>query len=133
MKKAKPPTFNGEMKKLWDADAWLLGMRKFFRLHDYSENMKAMITTFSLKGKVDIWWEDVKNVKGIDEDDLIWHAFESLLKQNYLSERYYEDGAKDCYELWMGSIVNEEYTSIFLELLRYVPYLKEEKGKVRDS
>lgn len=35
-KKAKPPTFYGEMKKLQGAEAWLLGMRKFFRLHDYS-------------------------------------------------------------------------------------------------
>ena len=61
-KKEKPPTFDGEMKKPRDAKAWLLGMRKFFRLHDYLENMKARVATFSLKGKVDIWWKDVKNV-----------------------------------------------------------------------
>jgi len=53
------------MKKSWDAEAWFLGMNKFFQLHDYSENMKVRITTFSLKGKADIWWEDVKNVRGI--------------------------------------------------------------------
>jgi len=40
-------------------------MNNFFRLHDYSMNMKAKIATFSLKGKNSIWWEDVKNVKGI--------------------------------------------------------------------
>jgi len=62
-KKAKPPTFDGEMKKSQDVEAWLLGMNKFFRLHDYSENMKAKIATFCLKGKADIWWEDVKNVR----------------------------------------------------------------------
>jgi len=44
-------------------------MRKFFRLHDYSENMKARVATFSLKGKADIWWEDVKNVTCIHEYD----------------------------------------------------------------
>ena len=59
----------------------MLGMKKFFRLHDYSENMKAKIATFSLKGKVDIWWEDVKNVKGIYEEYLTWHAFERLFKK----------------------------------------------------
>ena len=53
-KKEKPPTFDGEMKKSHDAKAWLLCMRMFFRLHEYSENMKAKIATFSLKGKVDI-------------------------------------------------------------------------------
>jgi len=31
----------------------------------------------------------------------------------------------------MGSMTDEEYTSIFLELLRYVPYHKEEKAKIQ--
>lgn len=70
-KKAKPPTFDGEMKKLKDAKAWLLGMNKFFIIHDYSENMKTRIATFSLKGKADIWWEDVKNVRDIFEEVLL--------------------------------------------------------------
>ena len=39
-KKVKPPTFDGEMKKSQDVEAWLLGMRKLFRLHDQLENMK---------------------------------------------------------------------------------------------
>jgi len=47
--------------------------------------MKAKIVTFSLKGKVDIWWED----------DLIWDVFERHFKKKYLSERYYDDRAKD--------------------------------------
>ena len=52
--KEKPPTFYGEIKKSQDAEAWLLGMNKFFRLHDCSKNMKTNIVTFSLKGKEDI-------------------------------------------------------------------------------
>ena len=31
----------------------------------------------------------------------------------------------------MGSMTNEEYTRNFVELLRYVPYLKEEKAKIQ--
>ena len=31
----------------------------------------------------------------------------------------------------MGSMTEEEYTTKFLELLRYVPYLKDEKAKVQ--
>jgi len=34
-KKVKAPTFDGEIKKLEDAEAWLLGMKKFFKLHNY--------------------------------------------------------------------------------------------------
>jgi len=64
-KKVEMPTFDGEMKKSKDAEAWFLGSKKFSRLHSYTENMKATITTFSLKGKEYIWWEDMMNVKGI--------------------------------------------------------------------
>lgn len=49
-----PPTFDGYLKKPKDAKAWLLGMNKFFKLHEYTENMKARIDIFSPKGKVDI-------------------------------------------------------------------------------
>jgi len=61
---------------------------------------------------------------------LTWHAFERLFKKKYLSERYYDDRAKKFYELWIDSMTDEEYTSIFLELLRYVPYLREDMAKV---
>jgi len=128
--KENPSTFDGEMKKSRDVEAWFLFMRKFFRFHDYSKNMKERKALFSLKGKVDIWWEDINNIKDIHEDDLTWHAFERLFKKKYLSERYYDDRAKEFYELQMGYMVDEEYTSRFLELLIYVPYLKEEKDKV---
>ena len=47
-------------------------MNKFFKLHDYSMNMKAWIMTFSLKGKVDILWVDVNNMRGIHEEELNW-------------------------------------------------------------
>jgi len=63
--KAKPPTFDGYLKKPEDAEAWLLGMNKFFDLHGYIEKMKAKIAIVSLKGKSYIWWEDVKRVRDI--------------------------------------------------------------------
>ena len=50
-KKAKPPTFHGYLNKMKDTEAWLLGVKKFFELHDYIENMKSIIAIFSLKGK----------------------------------------------------------------------------------
>jgi len=58
-------------------------MKKFFTLHSYSENMKAKVATFSLKGKANIWWEDVKNVKGIREEDLNWDDFERIFNKKY--------------------------------------------------
>lgn len=83
LKKFKPPTFDGEMKKSEYAKAWLLGMNKFFRLHNYSESMKSKISTLSLKGKANIWLEDVNNFKGIREEELILDEFERLFKKKY--------------------------------------------------
>lgn len=76
-------TSNGEMKKSQDPEAWFLGIRMFFRWHEYLENMKSKIATFSLKRKAYIWWEYVKNVKGIHKNDLTWHEFERIFKEKY--------------------------------------------------
>ena len=43
----------------------------------------------------------MNNVKGIHAEDLIWDDFERVLKNKYLSERYYDDITKDFYELQM--------------------------------
>ena len=36
MNKINPPTFDGEHKKEEDVETWLLGMRKYFQLQNYS-------------------------------------------------------------------------------------------------
>lgn len=82
------------MQNSQDVEAWLLGMNKFFRLRDFSEKMKARVATFSLKSKGDIWWEDVKNVRGIHEEKFTWIYFEILFMKKYLFERYYDDREK---------------------------------------
>jgi len=53
-KKSKTPSFDGEMNKYKESKPFLLGMKNFFRIHSYSENMKAKIETYSLKGKAEI-------------------------------------------------------------------------------
>lgn len=59
----------------------------FSRLHDYSENMKSRIDTLSIKGNMNIWWEDMKNFRGIRGEDLTWSGFERLFKKNiYLKD-----------------------------------------------
>ena len=39
-KKARPPTFNGEINNGQEVESWLLGMRKYLQFQDYSRNMK---------------------------------------------------------------------------------------------
>eukprot|EP00253_Pinus_taeda_P032219 PITA_32219 len=128
-KKEKPSTFDGDVKKSEDVEAWILGMNKFFELDEYTYDMKARISIFNLKGKADIWWQDVKQVRDIRTNDLNWWQLKRLFRKKYLSKRYYDNKAKEFYELKMGSMIDEEYTTKFLELLRYVPYLTDEKAK----
>jgi hypothetical protein len=130
-RKAKPPSFDGEIKKGEEAEAWLLGLKKYFRFHDFSENLKARVATFNLDRKASIWWEELMNMKGVHEEDLSWKQFEKYLWKKYLSERYFDEKAKAFYELKMGQLTIEEYVNKFLDLLRYVPYIKAEKAKAQ--
>jgi hypothetical protein len=93
--------------------------------------LKARIAIFNLNGKASIWWEYLKNVKGIHEEDLSWKQFEKHFKKKYLSEKYFDGKTKEFYELKLGQLIIEEYVNKFLELLRYVPYIKDEKVKVQ--
>jgi len=51
IQKEKPPIFNGEVKYGQDIEASLPGMKKYFEVHDYSQNMKARVAIFNLNGR----------------------------------------------------------------------------------
>jgi hypothetical protein len=89
------------------------------------------VDTFNLNRKDSIWWEDLKNMKGVREEDLSWKQFEKYFRKKYLSEKYFDEKAKDFYELKLRQLTIEEYVNKLLDLLRYVPYIKEEKAKVQ--
>jgi hypothetical protein len=59
-RKAKPPSFDSEIKKGEEAEAWLLGLKKYFRVHDFSKNLKARVATFNLNGKYSICWQPIQ-------------------------------------------------------------------------
>ena len=69
--KAKPPTFNGEVKTGQEVEAWLLGIRKYFQVQDYSGNMKARVAIFSLTRRASIWWEHFRQVKKINQRKIV--------------------------------------------------------------
>jgi hypothetical protein len=59
MNKIKPPTFDREHKKEEDAETWLLGMRKYFQLQNYSSHAEGRIVMYQLKGKASMWWDQI--------------------------------------------------------------------------
>ena len=62
-KKIKSPTYEGDMNTWEKATEWLLGMRKCFRVHNYSSEMKAFLAIYNLNGKAGRWWRDLKHTK----------------------------------------------------------------------
>ena len=42
-KKIKPLMFNGEIEKDEEAKAWFCGMKKYFQIYNYSDELKARI------------------------------------------------------------------------------------------
>jgi hypothetical protein len=57
--------------------------------------------------------------------------FEKHFKKNYLLEKYFDEKTKEFYELNLGQLTIEEYVNKIFELLRYVPYIKDENVKVQ--
>ena len=106
-------------------------MRKYFQVQDYSRNMKARVSIFNVTGRASIWWEHFRKVKKINERKIVWKQFQKYFKQKYLSDRYYDDKSKEFHEMILGQQTMKEYANKFLELLRYVMYIKDEKVKIQ--
>ena len=119
--------FNGEIGKVEEAKVWLSIMKQYFQIYNYSDELKAKMAIYNLTGKADIWWQHIKRVKGIKERYVTWKTF----KRKYLSEKYYEEKAKEFYELRLGAMTMKELCSKFLSLLHYVRYIIDEKPKIQ--
>ena len=74
-KKAKPPTFDGEVKTGQEAEAWLLGIKKYFQVQDSWGNMNARVSIFNLNGR-----EHFKQVRRISERRRKWKWFQKYFK-----------------------------------------------------
>ena len=47
-----------------------------------------------------------------------------------MSERFFDRQVKEFHELRMGSMTMDAFNNRFLDLLHYVPYIKDEKMKI---
>eukprot|EP00253_Pinus_taeda_P017453 PITA_17453 len=128
-RKIKPPHFDREHEET--VEAWLINMNKYFQLYEYDHNLKARLAIFQLQGKATLWWEEVKIVKGVTEQNITWDNFQKFFKERYLPERFYDEKAREFHDLRLGQQTMDEFITRFTSLLRYVPYIREEKVKVQ--
>jgi len=105
-------------------------MKKYFKIYNYSSELKAKMTIYNLTGKSNIWWQDIKKVNNIKECYVTWNILEKYFKRKYMAEQYYEEKSKEFYDLKLGTWTMKELCSKFLSLLRYVPYIVDEKPKI---
>ena len=69
--------------------------------------------------------------KGLKEKQLEWSDFNKYFKKQYLSESYYERKMEEFYELRLRQMTMEDLIYKFMELLRFVPYIQEDKVKIQ--
>lgn len=84
-KKIKPSTFDRDSKTREEVEAWLLDIKKYFQIYNYSSNMKVRMAIYNLKGKASIWWQDLKLAKGLKQEQMEWSYFSKYFKKKYLS------------------------------------------------
>ena len=93
--------------------------------------MKVRMAIYNLEGKESIWWEDLMLAKSVKEKCMEWLDFKKYFKKQYLSKSYYERKTKKFYELRLGQMTMDDLINKFLELLRFVPYIWEDKVKIQ--
>ena len=103
--------------------------KNYFHIYNYSNELKDKMAIYNLIGKLDIWWQDIKKVKGIKETYVTWKTFKKLFKIKYLSKQNYKEKEKEFYELRLGAMTMKEPCSKFLSILPYVPHIINEKPK----
>ena len=73
--------FYEESKTEEEAKSCLLDIKKYFHIYNYSNNMKVRMEVYNLKGKVGIWWKDLKISHWLKEKNLEWLEFKKLFKK----------------------------------------------------
>ena len=124
-RKIRAPTYEGEVNTREKVEEWLLGMSKYFQVHNYSSEMKARLSIYNLNGKVARWRRDLKHTKKDELREIHWDTFRKLFQDKYMLERLFDRKVKEFHKIHMGSMTMDVFINIFLDLLHYVPYIKE--------
>ena len=70
--KIRALTYEGEVNTREKAEELLLGMSKYFQVHDHSSEMKARLAIYNLNGKATRWWRDLKHTKKDEMREIHW-------------------------------------------------------------
>ena len=86
---------------------------------------------YTLKGRANIWWQDLNISQEIKENNLEWSKFKKFFKKIYLLESSYERNTKELYKLKLSQMNIEDLINKILDLLWFMLYIKEEKVEIQ--
>jgi hypothetical protein len=78
-----------------------------------------------------MWCDQFVQVQHIKEKYITWKEFKKYFQKKYFTERYYDKKMKEFFEIKIGSMTIYEYERRFLELLKYVSFIKDEIVKIQ--
>jgi hypothetical protein len=70
-------------------------------------------------------------VEHLKERNVTWKESRNHFEKKYMTKRYYDKKMKELFELNSGSMTIEEDEMIFLELLKYVSFIKFELVRIK--
>jgi hypothetical protein len=105
-------------------------MRKYFQLHNYSSHVEGKMAIYQLKGKESMWGDNLVQMKHSKEKNVTCKELKKYFEKKYLTKRYYDKKMKEFFELKLGSMTIDEYERRFLEMLKYVSFIKDETVKI---
>jgi hypothetical protein len=103
-------------------------MRNYFQLHNYSSHAEGRISIYQLKIKASMWWDQLVQVQHIKEKSVTWKEFKKCFEKKYLTKRYYDKKMKELFEL---KLTIDGYERRFLELMKYVSFIKDDIVKIQ--
>lgn len=77
-------------------------MNKYFQVYEYDHHRKARLAIFQLQSKATLWWEEVKMVRGLNEQDITWETFQRYFREKYLTKRFYDEKEREFHDLRLG-------------------------------
>ena len=73
----------------------------------------------------------MKHTKKDEVREIGWSKFRKIFQEKYMSEIFFNRKVKEFHELRMGSMTMDSFINRFLDMLHYVPYIKDGKVKIQ--
>jgi hypothetical protein len=126
--KLKPPTFDHAESPI-EADDWLHGMKRILELVKCTDKEGLNIATLQLRGIASSWWECFR-ANHPDPANIGWTEFAQAFREYHLMEGMMEAKVEEFSNLQMGTMSVREYSTKFIQLMRYVlEYTETEKQR----